>query len=143
MRILAFVLLASFTAQVMDIPPARAMPHSKTCCGRSICSCQHAKGALCPLRHKAPRVETSAHKSCHLKKAKVKTAPLPQGPVFASGPCASGVPKMHLPQYAKDFLSVPSTAPPVLIQKEIIPDFSFARPPAFSGRGIEYPPRIF
>lgn len=85
---------ALFSFQVLDIPPARNAVNSKTCCGKTVCMCSHAKGAHCPIRR-------PAH---HGHSAETKKPAVPaQGLYFTKAPCASHTPKTVLRRYLNDF----------------------------------------
>ena len=150
-----YFLTAVFAFQTVDFLPARHGVHAKTCCGRTVCQCKHAKGAFCPMRaamnakHAHAQPDVSAHgakKACHFSgghaKAKQPIPALPKGTcVFSSAPCATDTPQSLLPQYAKDFF-VPLTVgnfhaaneEPVLLNSR----FDLPLPRA---QGIDHPPR--
>lgn len=122
---------AVFTFQVLDVPVFLGKQNPKTCCGRVICQCTHAKGAFCPFKksQKAvlPPAAETAHKHCHLPaKPEVKkeaTASSERG--WTKAPCASDTPKSVLPGYSRDSI-IPSRE--ILLQnlqtEKIPPHFS-------------------
>lgn len=66
MRFAIIFLLTAFTFQVSDIAPVYRPAVVKTCCGRPVCLCKHAKGANCDYRAALARMmKQSVH--CHLK----------------------------------------------------------------------------
>ncbi len=130
----AVILMAAlFAFQSFDVPPARNAANPKTCCGRAVCLCSHAKGAHCPFRH-------GMHHD-HSGEAP-KTGPL-QGINFTKAPCASHAPKTALPEYSKDFVF------PVLNHYFNLKILDFLPVPARGvlplprERGIDRPPRVF
>ncbi len=146
MRTFAFLLLAIFTLQTFDLPPVRQGHNAKTCCGRAICLCKHAKDAQCPFHHKIK----SAKPSCHLHKENTEKAvqPIKESKskdrfVFSKAPCASDAPKSIVPGYSKDFI-FPSSAPRFRLNAQ---NFHRAQTsnalPFIQGRGIYRPPKVF
>ncbi len=153
------IVTAAFAFQTVDYLPVHSEPgvHAKTCCGRAVCTCKHAKGAFCPMRGKmnvksshADQESGSQHtgmkKACHFKAAKQETlsasVKLPKGAqVFTSAPCAADTPKTLLPQYAKDFFFPVSSETARLINEEAISLDAFLTLPLPRGQGIDHPPR--
>ena len=131
LRSFAIILAAVFTFQILDIPPVRNAFNAKTCCGRTICSCSHAKGSDCPFRHE------EAHKTSHvLQKRDGKE-------MFTKAPCASDEPLSLLPEYSKDFIVSTEPAHFVLTEQNIISASSINAVRFLWAQGIERPPRIF
>ncbi len=152
MRFLALTLLLAFSFQVMDIPLMRNTQKSPTCCGRTVCLCKHGKGALCPLKngHKKKSTQTlSAHKHCHLPKAKQlnsaardESSKMPKGGIwFSKAPCASDTSTSVLPQYAKDYLFVNSSELFSLDEQSHLHRLPLPVMPTVRVHGIFHPPR--
>ena len=133
MRIAALLIIAIFTFQILDVPPLPDRPNPKTCCGRAVCLCGHAKGALCPFHKTAEKSESQ----------KIKI-PFPvKGFVFTKAPCATDAPKTVQPQYEKDFLVPAHKNYFAFVRQNVLAFSSFDALPLPAGRGIEHPPRIF
>ncbi len=107
---------------------------AKTCCGRSICTCTHAKGAFCHFKH--------LNGARHVPGRGL--APLSQtNPRWNAAPCHSPAPQTVLPTISKEF------------DHGISQSFSFASKPEFlilnsqkiflplSKPRIDRPPRVF
>ncbi len=147
----ALFLAGAFAFQTFDIPPVRNALNPKTCCGRPVCLCKHAKDAVCPFRYEREQ-ELKVHESCHLHGNKSKDAFLkdsqedeqstPKGINFAKAPCHSETPKSVLPGYCKDFLISISLIHFGLTWSNFSSvSFSHALP-LIREQGIDHPPRI-
>ncbi len=126
------LMTALFSFQAFDIPPARNAVNPKTCCGRAVCMCSHAKGARCHFRHGAH----SGHSG------EVKNTVPRQGINFTKAPCASHAPKTTLPGYSKDFVFPALNHDFNLRPLDFIP---VPAPRCFASpreQGIERPPRV-
>lgn len=124
---------AVFTFQVLDVPVFLGKQNPKTCCGRVICQCTHAKGAFCPFKKSEktvlPPASGTAHKHCHLP-AKQDTRKIETGtpsPVrgWTKAPCASDAPKSTLPGYSRDSILPVAEIPLQILRAEKIPPHFF------------------
>lgn len=112
MRLTATVLMAFLSLHFVEISPMLLrfkMPNPKTCCGRAVCLCTHAKGSFCPFKKPLPnRQDDHAHRQsiCHLKGKLLAAhaAPRPEPGLFLKkAPCHADQPKASLPNVAKEF----------------------------------------
>ncbi len=125
MRILALVLLMSFSFQTVDVPPPSAAKNPKTCCARLICLCKHAKGAPCDYKaHKATeqakaKAALSPDGDCPFHKGMKKSAMIgatadkavavrvktlkDEDSGFTQAPCHRNTPKSLLPNTVRDY----------------------------------------
>jgi hypothetical protein len=135
-RVLTLFLCLLFSWQASGAFPTST---PKTCCGRTVCLCTHAKGAPCPFKGKA-----QARKSCHLHQEKKSPAP-PQaaGPRLNAAPCHKNTPPTLLPSSHKDY---EPTAAKIFFY-EIKPELLF---PVFlrhavflTDNRLDQPPRFF
>ncbi len=155
MRTSVLILLVIFNVQVFDVPPVLKVSNPKTCCGRAVCLCRHAKGEFCAIRNGQNQERQQAalhHKSCHFHTVKmttkktqtIKSSRRPtRGIAFTKEPCAAEVPKSVLPQYAKDFLFPSSAGNFLFIQEGTIPSGSSDVLLLLREHGIYRPPRTF
>ncbi len=147
----ALFLAAIFTFQTFDIPPIRNALNPKTCCGRPVCLCTHAKGDPCPFRYEREQ-ELQAREHCHLPGNKSNAVSsndshageqsIPKGINFAKGPCHSDASKSVLPEYSKDFLFSISPTDFYLKRLEFFSVSCFRAWPLIREQGIDHPPRI-
>ena len=164
MRILALILLMSFSFQTVDVPPSSHGRNPKTCCARPICLCKHAKGAPCDYKaHKASeQVKEAAERSLDgdcpfhkgMKKSAMKGSTADkdvavrvktvknEGSGFTQAPCHTNTPKSLLPNTVRDYepsLSFEmSKAQP--FQVWLQNDSKFYLSPGLSGP--DHPPRV-
>jgi len=84
----------------------------KTCCGRAVCQCRHAKNVQCPIRFaKKNAAPVVSKKRCHLEPPAAAGTEKPKdfkeakrnGPLLKKAPCHSEKALLTLPSYAKDF----------------------------------------
>jgi len=153
MRAAIFLFLTIFTVQIMDVPPVLQHSNPKTCCGRTICACKHAKGAFCPFRHglhEGSGQKEVSRKSCHLhghEAEAVSHEVTGRGPteglVFSKAPCSSDIPKVDLPLYSKEFVGAGLSEHFMLFKQGRVPAFSSHALPLLRAHGLERPPRIF
>ena len=167
LRFAAHLMIAVFSLTALDVPLplASAKLNPKTCCGRIVCQCKHAKGAACPIRQAAAQKKSSeavqkkpAPKACHLMKHAVEKTEAEKNTVseiqprtvqdsrlsfFKKAPCHSEKAAASSAVYAKEYFF-----------SRLLIDFShpetpFAAAPVreallFPGLGgIERPPRLF
>ena len=126
---------ALFLFQSFDVPPPRNAANPKTCCGRAVCMCSHAKGAHCPFR------QGTTHP--HPAEAGVKAAGPLQGIHFTKAPCASHAPKTTLPEYSKDFVFPVLNRSFDLKGLDFLPVSARGVLPLPRDLGIDRPPRVF
>lgn len=149
----SFLLAGLFAFQILDVPPPAAYKNSKTCCGRVICLCKHAKGAACDFKKKPalPAAETpkpAMHGHCAMKKQtpapEAVEVPLSQGAAtFTKAPCSSHAPASVLPRTFKDYLFVFAFSPETTLFLDYEPAFYQETLPLTPVKGIEHPPRTF
>ncbi len=145
MRLFIFLILAVFSVQTFDFPPAAHAQNPKTCCGRSICLCKHAQGARCDFKQrkavgalkaqaapahgddcpfhkgmKKSEMGSAAGKEIAALMDKIKNAPS----VFSQAPCHTNAPKSTLPQTARDYEAVFSSEFPAPMFREFVTRFS-------------------
>lgn len=117
------IVLILFSLSVPDVPAWFLSSHglnSKTCCGRQVCQCKHAKGAFCPLRaahdHQKPAIPPSAGSikmgtNCHLHTAAEQPLPAVTNTVqsardgWTKAPCQNDQTKTTGSGYEKTFNS--------------------------------------
>lgn len=115
MKLSVLFLACLFALQITDIPPRPLTENPKTCCGRVICACTHARGARCDFRARKPASEHGAHCAMHSAKPapadsvsekkvsaiiqKIKTARR----IFGKAPCHRDTPKSALPGHFNDY----------------------------------------
>lgn len=133
----ACLLLFLFSAGLVDIPvwiiPGYVNP--KTCCGRAICQCTHAKGELCPIKLKREGKQLAGHEAvkvppaegqkntmpCHLKKTSEVQKVSEEGrtiidqkiqdqklPFYKNAPCHSEKAPASGPSALKEFVHKPA-----------------------------------
>ncbi len=157
-----WMLTLAFAFSTLDVPPTlfRTAANPKTCCGRQICDCTHAKGAFCPLRkaredQKAiqPVQPKPAKKQCPLhvgmELPEEASPPVPVNvtlddnlPVLKSAPCHPAASRSTLPASAKDFDldgSIHFTAPE--LPAALFPNVEISPPEGFA-RTLDPPPRL-
>jgi len=164
MKFLALLILMCFSFQTVDVPPAAAAKSTKTCCGRAICLCKHAKGAPCDYKaHKASeQVKVEAERSLDgdcpfhkgMKKSEMKTAGADKAVAmriktlnetasgFTQAPCHTNTPKSLLPNTVRDY------EPPLSFEMADVSSFQawfqndskFYHSPGLSGP--DHPPRV-
>lgn len=163
MRLFAFALLTLFSFQVLDIPPLRNVPNPRTCCGRPVCLCTHAKGAFCPIKYKreqsqktlarAAEEKPTAHKHCHLKRetpggaakeepSRVNLPVRETFPVFKKAPCHSEKSPVSHPSSAKEFVLGLSGTSGVLQGTERWFPLKFHEYDSSFAGGIDHPPKL-
>lgn len=157
MRLFILALIAMLSVQLLDMPPARSGHNPKTCCGRAVCLCKHAKGAFCPIKHKkqlqlkavTPNEMPQPH--CHLPavknaerlpgKSDVKQSSRAER-LLSKAPCASDTSKTVVPGYSRDFDFVLKNANFSSPSMQFIPLNALAMPILIRSTGIDRPPRF-
>lgn len=164
MRLTIILFLAVFTFQISDIAPVRRPAAVKTCCGRAICSCKHAKGAACGYRallEKARDIAAGQH--CHLKakpametlhcRMKAKSAPVQEEEViapdeqaqaaasFSKAPCHRSSGKSFSVNVCRDMENPVIQEIPLFQKSDFLFPYDFLLPPSMLSRGIERPPQ--
>jgi hypothetical protein len=88
------LLLINASAPVPLSVPLFKGGHPRTCCGRPVCLCTHAKGAFCPFKHAAERaaqMQPAPHRHCPLPGPAVNPKAPPSGaPLLKKAPCHPG-----------------------------------------------------
>ena len=162
MRTFAFFILTVFSFQILDVPPL-GVYRPKTCCGRAICACQHAKGALCTFRFSgrddpAPTRNAGAggmHAHCHLAQntkaagaaspQTVKAAPAKKMPgmrLLTQAPCHTNSPKTTLLGSARDFEAGAKTLVSPDLRVQFLPVALRNAPLRKASRRIDRPPCV-
>lgn len=154
MKLFTLSLLMIFSFQILDIPPMRNAPNPKTCCGRPICLCTHAKGAFCSFRaQKMKQEHPIAQKHCHLPKPAGKQvakntehpkAAFPQPISFSKAPCHTDAPKTAMIRGSfQDFDVLPLKGFSVHFNQEFLFLPSLKYPKLISVSAIDHPPKLF
>ncbi len=139
MRYSAFFLFVIFSFQLMDIPPARNTPNSKTCCSRLVCSCTHAKGAHCPIRSAQQRFAESRTAASAPVQSAVKQRPAVS---FTKAPCHRDAPKTVKVKYAQDYDLISSGIPIFYLKNSFMNPHAVKFPASISIPGLDPPPRL-
>lgn len=157
MRLFILVFVVLFSLQLLDVPPVRQINNPKTCCGRVVCSCKHAKGAFCPIKHKKQlqlkvvTLNEIPKSHCHLPvvksteylpgKSDVKQSSRPER-LLSKAPCASDTSKTVVPGGLRDFDFVSKYASFSSPSMQFIPHNALAMPILIRSTGIDRPPRF-
>ncbi len=159
---IVFILTAIFALQSFDIPPVPNFFNPKTCCGKTVCLCSHAKGALCPIRQhreavsKAPLSPVHGgssvavpHKACHLPLSpkadvqKEETEKKEGQIVFGKAPCHKDAPPSVLPGFSKDFITAVPVVSSFSSNQTTVPTAVFDARLLLWQQGIDRPPKAF
>ena len=156
-KLIAVFILSVFSLHAAEIQPLKRQAQVKTCCGRAICLCTHAPGALCPLRGdvrnaSAEKNLASANKkpSCCPKPSVDKKKLKKNSPLSADStpfrwskpPCSSDIPSSTFPGSVPDFtvhadmgILMGYASQELLLSEELSPLFHPCR-------FIDHPPRF-
>jgi len=157
MRVSVLFLLAIFVFQIVEIPPPQGAVNPKTCCGRTVCLCTHAKGAFCPLKHKTQKrtqqlKESNHRRHCHLEVSQNihdtgSDAIQPSRetsrtfPMFKKAPCHRDAPKTTLAGTSREFILASNAGPFLKDRIENLPLSYFQFSPLLQSKKIDHPPK--
>lgn len=151
-KLLSAILVSFFALSSVSAVPFPVSKNPKTCCGRSVCMCTHAKGERCPFKHGGEKAAKQDKPSCHLNSKmksghdshhvdQVKKAPESTSR-FRAAPCHSSNPESTAPNTTKDFLADARVPLFEILTSGPFKPSSNLFPPSIFSEKIKHPPRF-